>query len=273
MLAHDPTDMSATAGPAWRRRTRGRLARRAAAAAAIGIASSVLLAAPALAAPLANGSFEDPAVGTATTLNTGATIGANAWVVDNGRVELGTSLAGVTCHSGQCVHLNGEGVQGTIKQTIDTPDNARCTLGFRMNHGRRAQGATVHVLIDGNPHVHDHTGDAWRLNSETFTSRATTDLRFISTTAGPSGALLDDVTLSCEPPPGTGRTPSIPSPRRPRRRLRPRPRLRRRPPDPRGQQERGRPGSSQGPEVALGRAQRHQGLVHRRLRGVGRRRG
>lgn len=173
------------------------------------------LAAPAAAAPLANGSFEEPIrTGGFFTLGTGQQIGA--WTVVAGTVDH-VRTTWQAADGAQSVDLNGA-TPGRICQVVDTEAGRTYQLAFQMSRNYLATTGTALVTVDSTttPFTHDTAGLTaadmkWEPRSLEFTADdASATICFGSGSGtGGTGPAVDaiTITLANTPPTVTITTP------------------------------------------------------------------
>lgn len=177
-------------------------------------AAAALLASPAGAATLLNGSFEMPDIsGGFQTLNAGSSA-LEGWTIDEGSVDL------INSHwqpqdGGQSLDLNGN-AQGKISQMItDLVVDATYELSFWVsgNPDGAPQKKNLHTIFDdGTPIqvIFDTFGISrsamkWQRHTVLFTAVATEmKLTFASGDAGFYGTALDNVSVEQVPVPAAG---------------------------------------------------------------------
>jgi hypothetical protein len=181
---------------------RAKRGRRAAAVVAGSLALAGLGAAPASAAPFANGSFEDPAIAPAlfTTVAAGNTIGA--WTVTGTNVDLLTSPTFRVSDGVQSIELVGNGGAGSgVQQAFDTVAGVQYQV--RYDAGANCAGS-VTGSIDGTDldtvALVDNDAYLTRLITFTATSASTTlGIRASAAPAATCGPILDNVRINQAP--------------------------------------------------------------------------
>lgn len=168
-------------------------------------------------AQLLNGSFENPPQTTGyTTVSAGNYIdpgvGYKTWKVTAGSIDIGTGPAATTCHSNHCIDLNGNN-PGRIEQPLTgLVAGQLCTVRFFLSrHRNLTTSATLLAFINTAPtspatFVHNATGVSptdgkWQAMSFTFTATGSDVLAFGTAMPSNAGPQIDDVAISCTPPP------------------------------------------------------------------------
>lgn len=178
------------------------------------------------AAPLTNGSLESSAGGFIQTVNSGAS--ANSWTVALANIEFvktgyagGGDVVGAAADGLWFVDLNGTTGPGRISQSFDTVAGQWYRIDYFMSgnagpNGSTSNGSkTLNALWNGGvadsaSYTHQ-VGDKWsilRWEAHSFLAQAvgaTTTLGFqsTSTTYAAAGPLLDAITVTAVPEPGT----------------------------------------------------------------------
>ncbi len=158
-----------------------------------------------LLSPVSDASLEAPLVGTDTLLyNTGETMGG--WTVENGSVELKSSLHWQPSHYRQSLDMHGNS-PGTIARDIATVPGQTYLVSFAFS-GHPVCAAVVKTMSVsfGNQQLGSFTFDStgfspqnmgWRYESVVVTANASVSrLRFASTTMGGCGPALDDISVT-----------------------------------------------------------------------------
>jgi choice-of-anchor C domain-containing protein len=173
---------------------------------------SCVLAAPAHANLIVNGSFETgPAPGDATQLSAGSTAIAG-WVVLPSNIDyVGTRWT--AAEGGRSIGLNGSAAGG-IAQTFQTVPTARYSVRFWMAGDPLTEPSIKHLRVSAAGSSGDHAADitgmwawdpGWNSHMFSFTANSTnTTLQFSSLDGGDAGPSIDSVTVAAVPSTGAG---------------------------------------------------------------------
>src|SRR5581483_9067756 len=174
-----------------------------------GAAGAVMIAGSALAASIANGSFEngtDP--GSYLTVNSGDSTTITNWTVSQGSVDyIGTYWQ--PSDGNRSIDLSGNEA-GALQQSLATYAGHVYTVSFDMAGNTDGGNAvkTMDVDTGDSPAVytfnttgHDKTNMGWQTKTYSFTATgANTVLRFTSMENNPFGPALDNVNVSANSP-------------------------------------------------------------------------